>query len=126
MLVPRYVLLDLLSMCGWSMGPHPENGLARASDSLNAHLGQEQRLTLQGAKGAPGKLPTAWNCRRPTAAAFARVSSAMGLLVACGHCKVAYRIMGGYRDALAAGVAPRATAGPADTTPARAYRGHST
>ena len=81
MLFPRYFVLYLLSICGWSMCPHPENGLARASDPLNAHLGQEQRLTLQGAQGAPGKRPTAWTCRMPTAAAFVRVSSAMWVIV---------------------------------------------
>jgi hypothetical protein len=42
------------------MFPHTENCLARASDPLSAHLGQEQRLTLQRAKGTPGKPPTAW------------------------------------------------------------------
>jgi hypothetical protein len=63
------------------MCPHPDNGFARASDPLSAHLGQEQRLMLQGAQGAPGKLPTAWTCRMPTAAAFFRVSSAMWVIV---------------------------------------------
>jgi hypothetical protein len=39
------------------MCPHPDNGLARASDPLNAHLGQEQRLTLQGGPGSSRKAP---------------------------------------------------------------------
>src|SRR5215211_9395328 len=108
------------------MCPHPENGLARASDPLNAHLGQEQRLTLQGPRelqeSAPQPGPAACPRQRHSCVCLLPCGSSYE----CGHFTVAYRIMGGYHHAFAAGVAPMATAGPADTTPAPAYRGHST